>query len=182
MGIILGLIVVIPLPFILHPMIRTMEPLQVVHYSTDFGGLSQYERDAALAGAAIAFASWENDNPGLVFQEGGGMKIMFVDWLSIIRFITISQINGVALCPFWENSENHCFVLISSDVVRVSQDAGYNKAHTAYILAHEIGHVLGFMHTDTDNHLMNGPGGWMFDNTHEREHAFVIPEPRSLYD
>ncbi|MCG8532027.1 MAG: hypothetical protein MI749_15380, partial [Desulfovibrionales bacterium] len=77
LGVILGLIVVVPSPFILHPVIRTMEPPQVVHYSVDFGGLNQYERGVALAGAAIAFASWENGNPGLVFQEGGGMKIMF---------------------------------------------------------------------------------------------------------
>ena len=60
--------------------------------------------------------------------------------------------------------------------------AGFNEIHTAYILAHEIGHVFGFMHTDADNHLMNGPGGLVFDHTYEREHAFVIPEPGSLHD
>lgn len=178
----IGLIVTVLAPFIIHPVIRTMEP-QVVHYGMDFGGLNQAERDVALAGAAIAFASWEKDNTGLVFQEdGSGMKIMFVEWLSIIGFITMSQTNGIALCPFWENSENRCLVLISSDTVRVSQDAWYNERHTACIIAHEIGHVLEFMHTDTDNHLMNGPGGWVFDHTDELEHAFVIPEPRSLFD
>lgn len=161
-------------PFILHPMIRTMEPSQVVYYGIDFGGLNQSERDVALAGAAIAFASWEKNNPGLVFQEGrGGMTITFADWWPTY---------GIAMCPPWENSETNCHILLSPNTVRASSDTGYNERRTAEVLAHEIGHVFGFMHTGADGHLMKSADGWVFDRIYEREHEFVIPDPLSLYD
>ena len=174
----LVLTAVVLAPFMLHPVLRTVEP-QVVHYSMDFGGLNGSEQGVVLEAASIAFASWEKDNPGLVFQEddGGGaegMTITFVDWWPN---------NGFAMCPPWENSENHCRIIILSNVVRASTDTEYNERRTAYVLAHEIGHVLGFMHTSASNHLMYGPGdGWAFDRTYDREQTFVIPEPRSLYD
>ncbi len=176
--IMLGLIAAVSAPFILHPILRTVEP-QVVHYSMDFGGLDGAEQDMALEAASIAFALWEKDNPGLIFQEGDGgdvegMTIIFVDWWPK---------DGFAMCPPWENSENHCHVIISSNIVRASTDIEYNKMSTTYVLAHEIGHVLGFMHTSTSKHLMYGSDdGWAFDWTYEREQTFVIPDPRSLYD
>ena len=177
-AIILVLIAAVSAPFMLHPILRTVEP-QAVHYSMDFGGLDGSEQGVALEAASIAFALWEKDNPGLVFQEGDvggveGMTIMFVDWWPN---------DGFAMCPPWENSENHCRVIILSNVVRASTDIEYNEMRTAYVLAHEIGHVLGSMHTSASKHLMYGPSdGWAFDWTYEREQTIVIPDLHSLYD
>ena len=74
--------------------------------------------------------------------------------------------SGIAVCPFWEDSENGCLVVVSSN-----PSGSANKYVIAYVLAHEVGHVLGMMHTDADDHPMSGPVlGWDFD-----DRGFAVP-------
>ena len=151
-----------------HPMLRTVEP-QTIHYHIITGGLNQSEREVALDAASIAFASWQQNNPELIFVKGnGGMTIVFADWFPRI------PVNGVAICPFWENSENWCHIIVSSHIVRDYPDPQFNKYRAANTLAHEIGHVLGFMHTSTRDNIMYGP--FEFDRIYEQKKMFVIPE------
>ena len=169
-------IVFVFLLFILHPMLRTVEP-QMMHYNIILDNLDESEQDMVLEAASMAFASWEKDNPGLVFEEdNGGMTIIIMYWFP--DFLA----NAVSICPFLGNSENWCCILVSPNIVLDHLDRHGNKNSIANLLAHEIGHVLGFMHTSTQGHLMHGPLGSTFDWTYDQEHVFVVPERRSLHD
>lgn len=105
------------------------------------------------------------------------MEIVFVDWLPRIHVGIIRvQVNGVAVCPCWENSENGCRIIVSSNVVRNYPDVQFSKNYTADLLAHEIGHVLGFMHTDEQGDIMHGSFGDVFDQIYDQEQVFAVPE------
>lgn len=147
-----------------------------MQYNIDFGELNKSEQAVAQDAASDAFALWEKDNPGLVFKSSSGADVM------TIKFVDSWPNNGFAMCVPWDNSENYCHVIIRSDMVRISSDIEYNKKHTAGVLAHEIGHVLGFMHTSANSHLMHGYDGCAFNWTYESEQAFVVPKRISLYN
>ena len=164
--IMLGLLIlaVLIILTILHPMLRTVErqtlTYDVVHFAMP-------ERDITLAAANSAFAMWEKDNPELVFREGGGgMTIVFVPF-------PLLNVDGLAVCPFWNNSENLCYIFIplyANDSYPFPYDIKKNIIANA--LAHEMGHVLGMMHSNIREHLMFGPVfGWDFN-----DRGFVIPE------
>lgn len=166
----LSIFLILLILFIFHPMLRTVES-QTITYNISIDGLKESEQDMVLDAASIAFTSWESNNPGLVFEESDdGMKIIFTDYFPEITT------NAIAICPFWENSENGCYIFISSNVVDIYTNGQNNKNNIANLIAHEIGHVLGFMHKGTKDHLMHGYFGSVFDWTYDREQTFVIPE------
>lgn len=155
--------------FMLHPMLRTVEP-QTITYEVIVYGENALGRNLTSEVTFKAIAMWEEANPDFTFNEGsGGVKIIFIPNLSLL-------VNGFAICPFWSNSENSCIVLISTDIIDTYP---YNTITNkmANVLAHEIGHVFGMMHTSTDGHLMFGHVfGWTFD-----DRGLTVPEPLGPY-
>ena len=147
--------------FVLHPMLRTVEP-QTIIYNTVYAGT--IEQNMTLTSTNNAFALWEETNPELVFKRGsGGMTIVFTP-------CSLPGNDGFAICQFWSNSEDGCYVFASLDVINRYQYPA-NKNYLTNTLAHEIGHVLGMMHADTNDNLMFGPVfGWDFD-----DRGFEVP-------
>lgn len=158
-----------------HPMLRSVEP-QVINYNLvefgiDTGDDSILLKRALIANATVAaFALWEEYNPNLSFKESeDGMTVVFMPLWHVL--------DGFALCPFWSNSEDGYYILISSNVL---DTYGYpiNKNIMANALAHETGHILGIMHTEQKDHLMSGSVfGWQFE-----DRGFAVPEPLDLLD
>ena len=147
---------------LLHPMLRTVEP-QTITYNTAYVGMA--DQNMTLTATNSAFALWEDANPELVFKKGDdGLTIVFTPY-------SFLNIDGFAVCPFWNNSEDGCCVFVSLDVAnRYPYPA--NKNYLANTLAHEIGHVLGIMHINSKDNLMVGPVfGWYFD-----DRGFEVPE------
>lgn len=147
------LFVVLATLTILHSVIRTVQP-QVIHYdiveygiSSD-GGSDALTQSLVADATAMAFALWKESNPGLVFKGGDGrMTIVFVP---LPHFL-----DGLALCPFWSNSEDGCYILVSTYMLdRYRYPA--NKNQMANVLAHQTGHALGMMHAESNDHLMHG--------------------------
>ena len=152
---------------ILHPMIRTVGSQTITYDIVHFG---MAERNITMAATDDAFALWKNYNPGLVFEKGGGgMNIVFTQY-PLVK-------DGLAVCPFWNNSTSGCYVLISLDTNnRYPYPDHIKKNILANTLAHEIGHVLGMMHANTYEHLMFGPVfGWAFD-----DRGFTVPKRLNL--
>lgn len=102
-----------------------------------------------------------------VFEKGGGgMTIAFDYWLPV---------GGITACPFWGDSEAWCRVTVSSYWLGYRHEEQFGKNATANPLAHEIGHVLGFMDADEAPYLMDGPRHGL-DWTHGRDLALKVPE------
>lgn len=169
--VVLGIVfVTLAILTIFHPMLRTVEP-QVINYNpVEYGidtnnGSDALKRTLIANATAAAFALWEESNPGLVFKKGdGGMTVVFMPWQGLV--------DGLALCPFWSNSESGCYVFVSTTVLDIFEYPA-NKNWMANVLAHETGHVLGMMHAEPNDHLMSGPVyGWQFD-----DRGFVVPKP-----
>ncbi len=156
----------------MHPVLRTVEP-QTINYEIEIidGELDAFNQKLISDATSKAFDSWKKNNPELVFQEGsGGVKIIFTQYL-------LSGVNGLALCPFWVNSEDWCYIFISTGIINQYHYPA-NKNMMANILAHETGHVLGMMHVNTSEHLMSGPVfGWNFN-----DRGFVVPKLLGPYD
>ena len=157
-----AVMLVLAVLFVFYPMLRTVEP-QTITYNTVYVGT--IEQNMTLTSTNNAFALWEETNPELVFKKGsGGMTIVFTPCL-------LPRNDGLAICPFWSNSEDGCYVFASLDVINRYQYPA-NKNYLTNTLAHEIGHVLGMMHADTNDNLMFGLVlGWNFD-----DRGFEVPE------
>ena len=74
-------------------------------------GISEEDEQTVLPVIENAFASWEDANPGITFERGtNGMSVVFTDFLP-------SYIAGMGICPFWNSSEDGCYIFINPVII-----------------------------------------------------------------
>jgi len=109
--------------------------------------------DIIRNGIDIAFNEWNQNNPDLVFEETTNED-------ADIHIIWIHLISGDHRGAGWLDclaSGESCDIIIGLQELNCKTEyVQYNQGKIANILAHEIGHALGLLHTLDEDHLMYG--------------------------
>ena len=109
--------------------------------------------DVIRNGIDIAFNEWNKNNPDLVFEETANEDAdIHIIWIHLIK----GDHRGAGKLDCIANGES-CEIIVGLQELNCQADyAQYDHAKIANILAHEVGHALGLLHTLNGDHLMYG--------------------------
>jgi len=117
--------------------------------------------DIIRNGIDIAFNEWDQNNPNLVFEETTNQDAdIHVTWIHLIS----GDHRGAGRLDCLANGER-CDIIIGLEELNCRTEyVQYDQGKIANILAHEVGHALGLLHTLDQDHLMYGEDESVQDN------------------
>jgi len=117
--------------------------------------------DIIRNGIDIAFNEWNKNNPNLVFEETTNEDAdIHITWIHLIS----GDHRGAGRLDCLANGES-CDIIIGLEELNCRTEyVQYDQGKIANILAHEVGHALGLLHTLDKAHLMYGEDESVQDN------------------
>ena len=145
------------------------DDLMTVSYTVD--AIPQVP-DPSIPSTAIekATAAWEKVNPDLVFVRSGSAS-NHIKW----DIHSSDEHTGLATCgpTLLHKFKFKCTLEVALGEGCNGNYNQFNEKMVTFIIAHEIGHVLGLSHTSDEGHLMWGKDGSLEDFDAKN---FVIPD------